>query len=100
MWKQCIFLKYCVQLPLVWGLAADLLPVEDDFSLICIQKSAENTKQRRFSASAGTKQCHKLIFVNIKINSLQDNLSVKAFYNVTKFNNFLFVHLTSPFRIL
>ena len=98
MGKQSVFLKYRIQLPLIGRLRADFLSVENDAALVRVQKAAQNPKQGRLSAAAGAKQGYEFLFVNIQIDSLQDDLTVEAFHDISKANQFLSFHYTSPPR--
>src|SRR5699024_8259509 len=96
MGEKGVFLEHGVQLPLVGRLFAYLLPVKDDRTLVRIQKSSQDAQQGSFSASAGPQQSDKFIFVYIKVDPLQNDLSVKILYNIAELYQFFLFHLTSP----
>ena len=97
MGKKSIFLKNCIQFPLIGRLRTDLLPVKNNLSFIRVQKASQDTQQSGLTAAAGSQQGNKLIFIDIKIHALEDDLSVKVFHNIAKLDQLLLFHLTSPF---
>ena len=74
------------------------------YVLLILYKEVENyekevylrndSEQCGFSASGGSEQRHKLIFINVQGNSLQYNLAVKCLDNVFHFDQFF--HFLSP----
>ena len=97
--KQRILLKDRVQFPPVGRHIADLLPVKDHASFIRVEKSPQDTQKRSLAAAAGPQQRDKFIFINIQINSLEDDLSVKILYNISEFYQFFPFHLALLLRI-
>ena len=41
--------------------------------------------------------CERVVFINVQIDSLQNDLTVKAFDDIPKLNQFLFFHITFSF---
>ena len=90
--KQCVFLKYRIQLPFIRRHIRDILPVENHMPLALIQKSPENSQKCCFPASAGSQQCHKFILINIEIDSLQHQCTVKVLYDILKLYQLFLFH--------
>ena len=96
MGKKRIFLKHCIQFSLIGRLFTDLLSIKNDLSLVSVQKPSQNAQKCRLPAAAWTKQRYKFILINVQIDPLQNNLSVKVFYNIPKLYQLLLFHLSSP----
>ena len=88
MGKQGIALEDGVDLPLVGGDVVDALAVKDDRALVLLQEAAQNAQQRGFAAAGGTEQRHKLILINIQIDTLKHDLTVKILDDIPEFDQF------------
>ena len=95
MGEKGIFLEYRVDFSFIGGQLGNFLPVKQHLALICLQKAAQNTQKRCFPAAGRAEERHKFIFVNIKVNSLQNDLAVLiALDDIFELNQ-LFLHFIS-----
>ena len=88
--EESVLLEDGVDLALVGRDADDVLAVEEDLALARLQKAAENAQKRRFAAARGAEQRDELIFVNVKRDALENDLSVlKALDDVLELDKLL-----------
>ena len=88
--EEGILLEDGVDFALVGRDADDVLTVEEHLALARLQKAAEDAQQRRLAAARGSEQRDELVFVNVKRDALEDDLSVlKAFDDVLELDKLL-----------
>ena len=88
--KEGILLEDGVDLALVGWDADDVLTVEEHLALARLQKAAEDAQQCRLAAARGAEQRDELIFVNVKRDALENDLSVlKALDDVLELDKLL-----------
>ena len=83
MGKQRVFLKYGVEVSLIWRKVGNILAVKNNTSAIRGFKTAQNPERCGFSAATGAKQSEKFIFPYGKIQFIQNDLLSKAFGDVS-----------------
>ena len=101
--EEGILLEDGVDLALVGRDADDVLTVEEDLALGGLQEAAEDAQQCRLAAARGAEQRDELIFVNVKRDALENDLSVlKALDDVLELNDlFLFFgHFRYPHNFI
>ena len=88
--EESVLLEDGVDLALVGRDADDVLAVEEYLALARLQKAAENAQKRRLAAARGAEQRDELIFVNVKRDALENDLSVlKALDDVLELDKLL-----------
>ena len=80
--EQRILLKDGVDIPLVRRKSVNALAVKDDVAAVRLNKAADDAQRCGFAAAAGTENRNEFLFVNIKVDIIEDNLPVKADKNV------------------
>ena len=101
--EEGILLEDGVDLALVGRDVHDVLAVKEDLALGGLQEAAEDAQQCRLAAARGAEQRDELIFVNVKRDALENDLSVlKALDNVLELNDlFLFFgHFRYPHNFI
>ena len=79
MGEQGVFLKYSVQIAFVRRELGDVLPLKKHVTFVRLFKAAQNTQRSSFTASAGTEEGQKLVFSDIEIEFIQNQLTVIGF---------------------
>ena len=88
--EESVLLEDGVDLALVGRDADDVLAVEEHLALARLQKAAEDAQKRRLAAASGAEQGDELIFVNVKRDALENDLSVlKALDDVLELDKLL-----------
>ena len=80
--EERITLENSINVALVRRHSVDLLPVKKDISRIWLNKSADNTQSCCFTTTGRTKESYKFLIVNIKVDSLENSLSIKFYHYV------------------
>ena len=82
MGEQGILLENRVDVPFVRRQIVDALAFKDNVAAFRLQKSADDPQRGGFAAAAGTEDRHKFLFVDVQVDMIEDDLTVKAEENV------------------
>ena len=80
--EQRIFLKDSVDVSLVRRQAVDPVAVKNHVAAFGINKASDNAKRCGFAAAARTENRHEFLFMNIKVDVVENYLSVESDENI------------------
>ena len=92
MGEKGVTLKDGVDVSLIGGQVAYILAHKNDVSLIGAFKAADEPQRGRFAAAGRAQQGEKLIVINIQIDFVQHQFSIKGLAYVFKLNYLLHAH--------
>ena len=80
--EQRIFLKDSVDVSLVRRQAVDPVAVKNHVAAFGLDKTADNAQRSGFSAAARAENRHEFLFMNIKVDVVENYLSVESDENI------------------
>ena len=91
--EQRITLEHRIDVAFVRRHAVDLFAVEEDISLIWLDKAADNAQSGRLAAARWAEEGDKLLVVDIQIDALEHSLTVKFHHHIFQADQNIFFHL-------
>ncbi len=89
--KKRVFLENGVNFTFVWRDGGNFFAIEQHLPLVLGQEAAQDTQEGSFAAAAGAEECDELVFIDIKVDAFQHELTVKLLYDIFELYQF-FLH--------
>ena len=80
--EQRIFLENGVHVPFVRRQPVDALSVKDNVAAFGLNKASDDPERGGLAAAAGTEDRDKFLFVDVEVDMVENDLSVKPNKNI------------------